>query len=109
MISRILITLFCMITASPLLAAHIQAFDTASIYDLQSMAQVTGSTGKWTHTGPDSSFSEVSDTVEQVHARQILVETEDAAQSESLHARRDARVEDIYDTRGLVYCNIGGF
>ena len=62
MISRILTTLLCMITASPVFAAHIQAFDTATIYDLYSMANVSRSTGKWVSSGGDSSFMEVSDT-----------------------------------------------
>ena len=81
MITRILITMLCLIATSPVFAAHIGAFDTASMYDLHSMAKVTRSTGKWIHTGGDASFSEISDTVMKAGDERIVFNTYAMAES----------------------------
>ena len=78
---RTLITALCLIATPPVIAAHISAFDTDTIYDLEGMANVTGSTGKWVHSVSASDFSEVSDTRVAAGEERIIFNTYVMAES----------------------------
>lgn len=75
MSKRILFCLIGLMTAFPVSAAHIQAFDNPTMYDLQSMASVTDSTGNWGPNSRHEDFAEVSDTLMDVGLERIIFNT----------------------------------
>jgi hypothetical protein len=92
-IKRILLGLLGLLAASPASAAHIQAFDIPTIYDLHSMAEVTSSTGNW---GPDTrneEFTEVSDTLIDMGIERIIFNTYVIAQSNNATLTMDFGTE----------------
>ena len=75
MYKRILYSLFGLMTALPVSAAHIQAFDEPTMYDLQSMANVTESTGNWGPNSRNADFTEISDTLMDTGVERIIFNT----------------------------------
>ena len=75
MYKRILYSLVGLITALPVSAAHIQAFDDPTMYDLQSIANVSGSTGNWGPSSRNEEFAEVSDTLMDKGVERIIFNT----------------------------------
>lgn len=75
MYKRILYSLIGLMTTFPLSAAHIQAFDDPTMYDLQSMAKVIDSTGNWDPNSHNKEFPEVSDTLMDAGVERIIFNT----------------------------------
>ena len=75
MYKRILYSLVGLMTALPVSAAHIQAFDDPTMYDLQSMANVSESTGNWGPNSRNEEFAEVSDTLMDTGVERIIFNT----------------------------------
>ena len=77
MYKRILYSLIGLMTALPVSAAHIQAFDDPTMYDLQSMANVDvfDSTGNWGPSSRSEEYAEVSDTLMDSGVERIIFNT----------------------------------
>jgi hypothetical protein len=75
MCKRILYGLFGLMTALPVSAAPIQAFDEATMYDLYSLANVIDSSGNWGANRGKDEFPEVSDTVMDSGLERIIFNT----------------------------------
>jgi hypothetical protein len=75
MYKRILYSLVGLMTAFPVSAANIQAFDDPTMYDLYSMANVIDSNGNWGANRDKEVFPEVSDTVMDAGVERIIFNT----------------------------------
>jgi hypothetical protein len=75
MYKRILYSLIGLMTALPVSAAHIQAFDVPTMYDLQNMANVADSSGNWGPNTRHGDFAEVSDTLMDAGVERIIFNT----------------------------------
>ena len=75
MYKRILFGLVGLLTALPVSAAHIQAFDDPTMYDLYSMANVIDSNGNWGANRKKDEFPEVSDTLMDGGVERIISNT----------------------------------
>ncbi|MBT8130172.1 MAG: hypothetical protein KJP10_09275 [Gammaproteobacteria bacterium] len=75
MYKNILFGLVGLLAALPVSAAHIQAFDDPTMYDLQSMAKVIDSSGNWGENRGKDEFPEVSDTVMDAGVERIIFNT----------------------------------
>ena len=77
MSKRILFGLIGLVAALPVSAAHIQAFDQPTMYDLHSMANVNvfDSTGNWGPNSRNAQYAEVSDTLMDGGVERIIFNT----------------------------------
>lgn len=101
MTKRILFSLLCLIAASPVSAAHIQAFDMPTIYDLHSMANFIDSTGNWGPNSRNADFTEVSDTLMDMSVERIIFNSYVIATSNNATLTMDFGTEAVANLTGF--------
>lgn len=102
MSKRILLGLIGLMTALPVSAAHIQAFDQPSMFDLYRMANANAmdSTGNWGPNSRNDEFTEVSDTVMDAGVERIIFNTYVMATSNNATMTLDFGNESVMNLPG---------